>query len=68
MRTPVLALCLLLLPTVPALAQARPADEAAIRKSVATYESAVNQRDARVLAGLFTRDADVALSTSTVRE
>lgn len=59
MRTPVLALCLLLLPTAPALAQTRPTEEAALRKTVAAYESAVNQRDARAIAGLFTRDADV---------
>ena len=59
MRTTLLALCLLLPATAPALAQTRPADEAAIRKSVAGYESAVNRRDARAVAGLFTRDADV---------
>lgn len=58
MRTTMLALSLLLLATTPALTQTRPADEAAIRNSVAAYESAVNQRDARAIAGLFTRGAD----------
>ncbi len=59
MRTRVLALCLLLPATAPALAQTRPTDEAAIRQSVSAYESAVNQRNAPAIAGLFTRDADV---------
>jgi uncharacterized protein (TIGR02246 family) len=59
MRKAALALCLLLLPTAPVLAQARPPDEAGIRKSVAAFAAAVNQRDARVFAGLFTRDADL---------
>jgi uncharacterized protein (TIGR02246 family) len=58
MRTTVLALCLLLPPTGPTLAQTRRADEAAIRNTVAAYESAVNQRDTLAIAGLFTRDAD----------
>jgi uncharacterized protein (TIGR02246 family) len=58
MRRTVLALCLLLPATAPALAQTRSTGEAAIRNSVAAYQSAVNQRDARAIAGLFTRDAD----------
>ena len=57
MRTPVLALCLLL-PTASALAQTRSTDDAAIRKSVAAFESAINHRDARAMAGLFSRNGD----------
>jgi uncharacterized protein (TIGR02246 family) len=52
------ALCLLLTATPPALAQTRPPDEAGIRKSVAAYETAVNQRDGRAIARVFSRDAD----------
>jgi hypothetical protein len=51
MRTTVLALGLVLAATAPALAQTHPRDEAAIRKSVAAFESAINQRDGRAIAG-----------------
>ena len=64
MRTTLLALCLLLPATAPALAQTRTTDEAAIRKSVAAYESAVNQRDARAIAGLFTGNGDAVFFDS----
>jgi uncharacterized protein (TIGR02246 family) len=64
MRTTVLGLCLLLPMTAPALAQSRAADEAAIRKSVAAFESAINQRDGRAIAGLFTRDGDMVFFDS----
>ncbi len=64
MRTTALALCLLLPATAPALAQNRPTDEAAIRKSVAAYESAVNRRDARAIAGLFAREGDAVFFDS----
>ena len=64
MRTTLLALCLLLPVTAPALAQSRPADEAAIRRSIAAYESAINQRDSRAIAGLFTREADAVFFDS----
>ncbi len=58
MRTTLLALCLLLPATAPALAQTYTRDEAAIRKSVAAFEAAVNQRDARAVAGLFSPTGD----------
>ena len=58
MRTTVLALCLLLPATAPAFAQTRAPDEAAIRKRVAEYEAAVNRRDARAVAGLFSPSGD----------
>jgi uncharacterized protein (TIGR02246 family) len=41
--------------------QDRAADEAAIRAVVAAYETAVNQRDAAAVAGLYTRDADLII-------
>ena len=59
MQTTLLALWLLLASTAPTLAQTRTGDEAAIRKSVAAFESAINQRDGRAIAGLFTRDGDL---------
>ena len=64
MRTTLLALCLLLPAAAPALAQARSTDEAAIRKSVAAFESAINRRDGRAIAGLFTREGDVVFFDS----
>lgn len=64
MRRTVLTLCLVLPAAHPVLAQTRPTDEAAIRKSVAAYESAVNQRDTRALAGVFTRDGDAVFFDS----
>jgi hypothetical protein len=42
MRTTSLALWLLLAATAPALAQTRPTDEAAISKTVAAFEAAIN--------------------------
>jgi uncharacterized protein (TIGR02246 family) len=64
MRITALTLCLLLPATAPASAQTRPADEAAIRKSVAAYEAAVNRRDARAVAGLFSPTADLVFFDS----
>jgi uncharacterized protein (TIGR02246 family) len=58
MRTTALALWLLIAATAPTLAQGRSGEEAAIRKSVAAFESAINQRDARAMAALFSRDGD----------
>lgn len=58
MRMTVLAFCLLLPATGPALAQTHTRDEAAIRKSVAAFEAAVNQRDSRALARLFSPSGD----------
>jgi uncharacterized protein (TIGR02246 family) len=58
MRTTLLALCILLPTTAPALAQTYTRDEAAIRKSVAAFEAAVNRRDARAVAGLFSPTGD----------
>ena len=58
MRTTVLAFCLSLPATAPALAQTHIRDEAAIRKSVAAFEAAVNRRDARAVAGLFSPSGD----------
>ena len=58
MRTTLVALCLLLPATTPALAQSQAGDEAAIRKSVAEYEAAVNRRDAHALAGMFSPSGD----------
>jgi ketosteroid isomerase-like protein len=58
-RTTALALWLVLAAAAPAFAQSRPTEDAAIRRSVAAFESAINQRDGRAVAGLFTRDGDV---------
>lgn len=57
MRTTVLALLGVLLASAPAPAQG-PKDEAAIRAQVAAYVKAVNARDRRALATLFTPEAD----------
>jgi uncharacterized protein (TIGR02246 family) len=60
MRTPLIALSLLLPVTTPSLAQDHAKDEAAIRQRVTAYEAAVNRRDGAALAALFTPDADFA--------
>ena len=57
MRTLMLAL-VVLVPTLPAVAQSRSTDEAAIRNSIAAYVSAVNQRDPHAVAAVFAPDAD----------
>jgi uncharacterized protein (TIGR02246 family) len=64
MRTTLLALCLLLPATAPALAQTYTRDEAAIRKSVAAFEAAVNRRDAGAVAGLFSPAGDYVVFDS----
>jgi uncharacterized protein (TIGR02246 family) len=67
MRITVLMLCLLLTSTARASAQDRPKDEAGIRSGVAAYEAAVNARDFRALAAVFTPDADLVFFDSPRR-
>jgi uncharacterized protein (TIGR02246 family) len=67
MRIAVLSSCLLISATTRAAAQARPKDEAGIRGRVAAYEAAVNARDVRAIAAVFTPDADAVFFDSPRR-
>jgi len=67
MRITVLTSSLLLVATTLAPAQARPKDEAGIRRSVTAYEAAVNARDVRAIASVFTPDADAVFFDSPRR-
>ena len=67
MRVTVLSSCLLVSATTFASAQARPKDAAGIRSSVAAYEAAVNARDERAIAAVFTPDADAVFFDSPRR-
>jgi uncharacterized protein (TIGR02246 family) len=66
---PVIALCCLILaPTFPQAAAGAAADEAAVRAVVARYVDARDKRDPKLLAALFTADADQLVTTGEWRK